>query len=125
MHDGHDSEFDTLLLNEDKVIDWLEPQIGDGLIVEAHSTEYFPLRYFDLVVCLTSSKIYERLAAREYSALKITENIECEIFGICQEQAREFPNCLVLSSDNVDELAHNIKVIKARYLENAISSRII
>ncbi|TXI93971.1 MAG: hypothetical protein E6Q33_01470 [Neisseriales bacterium] len=48
-------------------------------MVEFHSSDFFPLRYFDLVVLLRCSndRLYPRLEARGYSEKKIVENVDC------------------------------------------------
>lgn len=81
-------EFDV-----DMVCDELEPYMSKqgGIILEFHSCDFFPERWFDLVVLLrcNNTDLYDRLKERGYSEKKITENIECEIFGVLQEEVRE------------------------------------
>jgi len=88
LHDGYDEEYDTFILNDDKVIfvlmidnlkqpfmlgiycqlcDELENIMQDGgKIVDFHSCDIFPERWFDLVVVLRSNNtiLYDRLKAR-------------------------------------------------------------
>ena len=83
-----------------------------GNIVDYHSCGFFPERcagrcaqpccasselslpapsWFDLVVVLQANNtvLYERLEKRGYSARKLTENIDCEIFGVVLEEAHD------------------------------------
>ena len=62
-----------------------------GIIVDFHSCEVFPERWFDLVLVLRSgtTQLYDRLAQRNYSTKKIDENMECEIMQVVLENARE------------------------------------
>ena len=48
----------------------MEDMLADGgTVVEYHSCDFFPERWFDLVVVLTTdnASLYDRLAARGYS----------------------------------------------------------
>lgn len=66
-----------------------------GVIIEHHSVDWFPERWFDLVIVLRTDNtiLYDRLAKRygpclllifyrDYSQHKITENVECEIMQV-------------------------------------------
>ena len=87
-----DEENDCTIFDEDMVIDFLEPYIPNGgYIVDFHGSNFFPERYFDFVFVLRTNNtvLYERLKARNYSDKKITNNIDCEIFQICKNEAFE------------------------------------
>lgn len=62
-----------------------------GCVVDYHGCDFFPERWFDIVVVLRCDNtiLYDRLAARGYDGKKIRENIECEIFGSLLEEALE------------------------------------
>lgn len=48
-----DEEFQTLILDEDKLCDLLEPILSEGgNVLDFHSCEIFPERWFDLVLVL-------------------------------------------------------------------------
>jgi adenylate kinase len=48
-----DEEFDTFLIDDDALCDELEEQMSrGGNIVDSHSIDYFPERWFDLVLVL-------------------------------------------------------------------------
>lgn len=55
-----------------------------GIVVDHHSSDFFPERFFDLVVVLQTdnSHLYDRLHKRGYAEAKIRENIECEIMQV-------------------------------------------
>ena len=64
------------------VIDYIDGNYDvskGGLIIDFHSSDFFPLRFFDLVILMRCSndKLYPRLEARGYNEKKITENINC------------------------------------------------
>jgi adenylate kinase len=122
LHDGYDEKFDTYILNDDRLLDAMEPMVADGgSIVDFHSCELFPERWFDLVVVLRTdnSVLYDRLVKRGYSEIKITENIECEIMQVVSEEAREsYEEQIVveLSNNDVDEMEDNLDRIH-RWIE--------
>jgi broad-specificity NMP kinase len=82
-HCGMDTEYDCLILDEDKLCDALEPRLAvGGKVVDHHCSDFYPERWFDVVVVLQTDNtvLYDRLTARGYSQKKITDNVECEIF---------------------------------------------
>ena len=119
LHSGYDAEFDTYTLDEDKVMkfkreiafmlfkqlcDTLEPMLAQGgVVLESHSCDFFPERWFDLVACLRTdnSILYDRLTVRcysfhrlfdefrGYSQKKLSENMECEIMQVCLDEAMD------------------------------------
>jgi adenylate kinase len=89
-------EFDTArgvpVINEDAVLDEMEPLIAHGnVLVEYHSSDFFPKRFFDRVIVLTTDNtvLYDRLMERGYPDKKIRENVESEIFRVAEEEALE------------------------------------
>ncbi|KAJ3091407.1 hypothetical protein HK100_007183 [Physocladia obscura] len=118
LHHGRDEAFDTLLLDEDRVVDELEPLMRHGgCVVDHHSCDFFPERWFDLVVVLRANNevLYPRLEARGYSQKKITENIECEIMDVVRLEAHDsyHPDIVVeLRSESVEDMDENIARIE-------------
>jgi len=96
-HSGYDEEYQTLDVDEDKLMDEVEKEIEDGAgeggwIIDWHSTEGFAIRWVDLVVvlrCEETSILYDRLSSRGYRENKLQENMDAEIFGVVAEEARE------------------------------------
>lgn len=86
-------EFDVPEFDEDMVCDELEPLMSSkgGIILEFHSCDFFPERWFDLVVLLRcdNTQLFDRLQARGYKQNKIEENIECEIFGELRDEVEQ------------------------------------
>jgi len=95
--EGRDERLQTDILDEDKLIDTLDPMISDaqeegvGCVVDYHICEIFPERWFDLVLVLRTDTevLYDRLTARGYSDDKRSENMESEIMQVILEEARE------------------------------------
>lgn len=75
-----------------QLLDYLETVLkGGGNIVEYHSCDFFPERWFNAVyvVQCDNTILYDRLQERGYNETKIKENIECEIFEIVLNEAKE------------------------------------
>jgi hypothetical protein len=67
LHDGRMEEFDTHILNEDKLCDYLEDIMTQGgVVIDFHTVDFFPERWFDLVVVLRCDNdlLFPRLEAR-------------------------------------------------------------
>ncbi|CAI2164613.1 1704_t:CDS:2 [Funneliformis geosporum] len=118
LHEGFDQEFQSYILDDDKVIDELEQVVSKGgNIIEFHSCDLFPERWFDLVLVLRTDNtiLYNRLEKRGYSQKKITENIDCEIFQVILEEAREsYSNEIVveLQSNTIQDMESNASRIE-------------
>lgn len=100
-----------------QVNDHLEDMMAaGGVVVDHHSSDFFPERFFDLVVVLQTDNtlLYDRLKARGYSEKKIQENVQCEIMHVpCEEAQRSYRAEVVqiLSSDDTDEMESNVERI--------------
>ncbi|HZX44965.1 MAG TPA: adenylate kinase family protein [Candidatus Nanoarchaeia archaeon] len=92
---------------------------GKDAVVDSHMSHYLPAKHVDLCI-VTKCDIKEmkkRLSKRNYSQLKIKENIECEIFDVCTSEAREFGHkVLVISTTK----GINIEEILGRLTKNGI-----
>ena len=80
--------------NSKQVVDALEDTLSaGGRVVDFHGCDFFPERWFDLVVVLQAGTavLWDRLAegGRGYSEAKVKENVQCEIMHVCVEEARE------------------------------------
>jgi adenylate kinase len=116
-----DEEFDSLILDDDKLLDTMEPMLaGGGCIVDFHSAELFPERWFELVLVLRAETtiLFDRLTERGYSEKKRNENIECEIFQIVLEEAKESYNPDIvheMQSNTIEEMESNVDRVAAWY----------
>lgn len=126
FHGAYDEEMDTHELREDALLDRMEELLGDmhergvGCVVDYHSCELFPERWFDVVVALTcvenTAELYERLSARGYKERKIRENVECDIFQVVVEEAKEsYEEVWVRSNANADQMEETMDEIAAWY----------
>lgn len=113
-----DEEFDSYILDDDKLCDVLEPMCEQGgCIVDFHSVELFPERWFELVLVLRSDTqiLFDRLLERGYSDKKRNENVECEIMQVVLEEAREsYDHSIVheLTSNTFEDLDANVTRIE-------------
>ncbi|KAJ3178154.1 hypothetical protein HDU87_003706 [Geranomyces variabilis] len=127
LHSGFDDEFQSWLLDEDMVVDELEPLMQQGgQIVDHHGCDFFPQRWFDLVVVLRANNevLYPRLEKRNYPTNKIQENIECEIMQVVLEEAHasyEAGIILEMRSESVADMESNVERI-AEWVEQFVSA---
>ena len=86
-----------------------------GVIVDSHLSHYLPMGYVDLcIVTKCNLKVIEkRLKKRKYSQAKIKDNLECEIFNVCLEEAREKKHTILViettKAINMSKVIPNIK----------------
>lgn len=79
LYKDWNDKFDVSEYDEDMVCDHLEDEMSQGgVILEFHSCNFFPERWFDIVVLLRcdNTRLFDRLTERGYDQEKITENIE-------------------------------------------------
>ncbi|KAK4440772.1 Adenylate kinase isoenzyme 6 [Sesamum alatum] len=95
LHDGWDEEFECYVINEDLVCDELEDLMEEGgNILDHHGCDFFP--------------------ERVYTGKKLSNNIECEIFQVLLEEAKDsYPEDIVvaLRSDCIDDINTNVSTL--------------
>jgi len=86
-----------------------------NLIIDSHLSHYLPKKYVDLCI-VTKCEIKEltkRLKKRRYNKNKMKENVECEIFDICLNEAKDAKhNILVIDTTkaiNISEVSPKLK----------------
>jgi adenylate kinase len=123
-YDGRDEALDTNILDEDKLLDIMEPLLQEaedenvGVVADFHVSEMFPERWFDLVLVLRASTevLYDRLGSqgRGYSGRKLEENMHCEIMQVILDEAREAYDADIVHevpSNTVEDMESNMKRI--------------
>lgn len=114
LHDGWDEEYQTYILDEDRLLDELEDELeAGGVVVEYHAAELFPERWFDLVLVLRcdNTVLYGRLESRSYPEKKLRENVEAEIMQVILDEAREsYAEEIVveLPSSSIEDIESNV-----------------
>jgi len=112
-----DEEYQCRILDEDKLLDLMEPMMSEGgKIVDYHGSDFFPERWFDIVFVLRTNNtvLYDRLVARGYTGKKLEDNIDCEIFETILMEAKEsYQNEIVheLKSDVPEQTLENVNRI--------------
>lgn len=112
-----DEEYQCPVLDEDKLLDGLEAiMCQGGNIVDYHSSEFFPERWFDVVFVLRTdnSALFDRLMSRGYTGKKLEDNVDCEIFQISLEEAKNSYSANIvheLVNTSPEQLEQNVKVI--------------
>ncbi len=88
-------------------------QTKKNLVIDSHLSHYLPRKYVDLcIITKCSLKTLERrLKRRKYIKSKIRENLDCEIFDVCLNEARENKH-KILEIDTSKQV--NIKNIKIK-----------
>lgn len=132
-YEGRDESLDTYVLDEDRLLDLLEPLLeeaessGDGVVMDYHSCEFFPERYFDLVLVLQceTDVLYDRLTQRNYSDRKRSENVTAEIMQVILEEANQAydPNIVhALPSNTVQDMDSNVDRVRT-WMERWVHDR--
>ncbi|KAF8641120.1 hypothetical protein AX17_000762 [Amanita inopinata Kibby_2008] len=117
LYEAYDEEWQSYTVDEDKLLDELEPLVADGgIIIDWHTCEVFPERWPDLVVVLTCNHttLWDRLEKRGYPLKKIQENNEAEIMEVVLDEARtSYPTEIVvdLKSESMEDLESNVNRI--------------
>ncbi|KAF6203554.1 hypothetical protein GE061_001886 [Apolygus lucorum] len=104
--ESFDAALNCPVIDEDKVVAFLAPKMKKGrCIVEYHGCGFFPEDWFSSVFVLRTetSYLYDRLSERGYSGRKLNDNMECEIFQVILEEARES-----FDHDIIQELYNNV-----------------
>jgi len=117
LYEEYDEEWQSYTVDEDKLLDELEPLASEGgIILDWHTIDIFPERWADLVVVLRCdhTQLWERLEKRGYPLKKIQENNEAEIMEVVLDEARSSyaPEIVVeLKSEGTDDLESNVSRI--------------
>lgn len=117
----YDPSTQSHFMHEDAILDDLEPIMQNGaVILDHHSSDWFPQRWFHLVVVLSNSThvLYDRLVERAYSSQKIEQNVQAEIMQVVYEEAvTSYPNIqlLYLRNDTEQDQQSNITSITAAW----------
>ncbi len=87
-----------------------------GLVVDFHSSDFFPLRYFDLVILIRcgNEELHRRLTERGYEAKKIQENIDCQILEVTHDEVFEaYPEDIILELRNEErgDMEKNLGIV--------------
>lgn len=87
-----------------------------GNLVEYHSCELFPKRWFQAVyvVRCDNTILFDRLTKRGYNEKKLRSNVECEIFMEILNEAQDSYDADIvheLSGDSEDDFAKSVAIV--------------
>ena len=86
-----------------------------GLIIDSHLSHYLPKRYVDLRIITKCDlkTLQSRLKKKKYPKSKIRENLDCEIFDICLNEAIEAGHKVIVIQTtkplNINKIAKKLK----------------
>ena len=98
LSEGYDRERKTSVIDVNKLnkallkeIDFYKKEKQKGVVIDSHLSHYLPKRYVDVcIVAKCSLKVLEsRLKKKGYGKDKVRENLDCEIFDVCLNEAME------------------------------------
>jgi adenylate kinase len=132
-YEGRDEELDAFILDEDKLLDLMEPVFqqaqrdGVGIVADYHMCDLFPERWFDLVLVLRAKTeiLFDRLTERGYKGKKREENMESEIMQVVLEEARgayELEIVHEVPSNTKEDMESNIDRVQ-QWIEQWIKDR--
>ncbi len=93
--EGYDRKKQCHIINTKKLnkeIIKIIKQSKENLILSSHLLHRLPKKYVNLCIitkCSDLKKLKQRLQKRKYSKKKIEENLQCEIFDICLNEAKK------------------------------------
>ena len=90
--DGYDKNMQCFIVDVERLQKVLQPELKGNVVVDSHLSHYLPYENLDLVIVVECSDLKElekRLKKRDYSEEKIRENLDCEIFKVCEIDAQE------------------------------------
>jgi len=91
LYDSVDKKNDCVVVDIDKLNKFLIEiiKLDKKLVIDSHMSHFLPKKYVDLcIVTKCELKTLEgRLKKRKYSKSKIKDNLDCEIFNVCYEEA--------------------------------------
>jgi adenylate kinase len=121
-----DEQYQSMMIeeeDEDRLLDYLEPiMVRGGNVVDYHSCELFPKRWFHLVLVLKvdTAPHFDRLTARGYDGRKREENMDAEIEAVVEVEAVEsFDEHVVqiVQHNTLEEMCAAVELVRAKMEE--------
>lgn len=90
---SYDKKRRCYVVDKRKLVRMMVNELGKhpDIVFDSHMSHYLPKKYVD--VCIVTScdiaVLKRRLQRRRYSAAKVRENLEAEIFQLCLTEAQE------------------------------------
>lgn len=118
LSSGYDRKKKCMIVDVKKLVKALVKMItksDSGLVIDSHLSHYLPNPAVDLcVVTKCNLKLLKRrMKRRRYSEDKIRENLDCEIFDVCLNEAKEARHkTVVVQTDKKVDYGKLIRKIK-------------
>ncbi len=117
IYDSYDKKMRCYVVPIPKLKSALKPILKqDNIIIDSHLSHYLDPKDIDLCIvkrCPDLKKLKRRLEKRKYSKAKVRENLDCEIFDICLNEAKENKHNIIavdqLDSKGINALAKKLK----------------
>ena len=99
-----DIERDCIVVDETKLSDILVDMIKKSdnvLVIDSHMSHFIPKEFVSechIIKC-TTAELALRLEKRGYSKDKIKENLECEIFDVCLNEAKDAGHNVIVHAE--------------------------
>lgn len=115
---NYDGTLDSHVLDEEKLLVALLPTLEENKfnIIESIHSDLFSNEIIDFVfVCRTENSIlYDRLKTRDYSKVKLENNLQSEIFQIILDETKEnFDECKIheLQNNEHSDIEKNVSKV--------------
>ncbi len=122
LAEGYDRNRKALIVPIGKLNKALKSRIKAskrGLIIDSHMAHYLPKSHVELCIVTKCSlkELKRRMEKRKYSAAKIRENLDSEIFDVCLSEALEKGHKIIVleaSKKNPKTLAKIVKKLMGK-----------
>lgn len=116
-----DKERDSWIVDAEKFSKVVEDIIASekNIIIDSHLSHYIPCDLVDLcIITKCNLKVLKkRLEERGYDKKKVSENLDSEIFGVCEEEAKERGHNVVeidttkgISDNMINKIIENLNI---------------
>lgn len=124
LKEGYDRKKKSYLIDVKKLNKSLIKVINNskknkGIIIDSHLSHYLPKKYVNLCIVTKCDlkKLESRLKKkRKYPKAKIRENLDCEIFDVCLNEAKEAGHKIIVIDTtkglNIDRIAQKVKTTR-------------
>ncbi|MBW2992572.1 AAA family ATPase [Candidatus Woesearchaeota archaeon] len=120
LRERYDKKRKSWVVDEKRLARVLEGIIKDSkedLIIDSHLSHFINPKLVDLCIITKCDlkKLEKRLKKKRYNKDKIRENLECEIFDICLNEAHERGHTIFVINTTHDSKSLNIASLASNY----------
>ena len=116
LEDSFDEKRNSAIVDEEKLVTALleEIQKGRDLVIDSHLSHELPASVVDLCIVTACAlpELKKRLESRDYSPEKVRENMDAEIFAVCEIEAREAGHTVLVLETGKDDVALLVQEVK-------------